>query len=319
MNSIEHQVGQHGPLGGHGDPDEVIEATVLLSGECRAAAGCGEHVVFLAPSDEACVGVFVSTEDGVLPAGECVFDLSPALFGEIGLWVSPGWLVGDDKRPPDVSVFLERLHGPVALGLAEVKRAGLGWVFGVEDQEQAVVVEEVVIATSEPSVPVVVHWNVADVVVASTEEEGHFEPVDDRFELGPFESPLSRVFGIAFDEVTDGEDELGLHEVDLFDSPAEDTRPSASGSVGDDHKLKVFALVVELQVGPRVAVSGLDPDMFGQGAGLRCRTGHGGSCSEDECDGECQAEFFHGVCPNGGYGWVHRLDIVRRGRNRGRC
>src|SRR5262249_26241762 len=59
-------------------------------------------------------------------------------------------------------------------------------------------------------------------------------------------------------EITDGDDELGLEDVELLDGAFKDAGAGAAGAVGDDGEAERGRVVVEFQMVPGVLVFGLD-------------------------------------------------------------
>ena len=100
---------------------------------------------------------------------------------------------------------------------------------------------------------------------------------DVALELLPLAGELVGVLGVAFDQVADREDELGLEQVDLLDGAGEDAGPMAAGAVADDDELELAGVVVDPQVGPGIAIlhgdekvaEGRQPGVAGQDAPRR--------------------------------------------------
>jgi len=68
----------------------------------------------------------------------------------------------------------------------------------------------------------------------------------------------SGLIRVAFDEIADANDKLGLQQVELLDRLAEDAGTMAAGAITDDGEAEVVGIIVEAQVGPRIAVLDLD-------------------------------------------------------------
>src|SRR5207302_1905138 len=86
---------------------------------------------------------------------------------------------------------------------------------------------------------------VGQVVVARKVKEGHLELVRVALEFAPFADDLWGIFAVPFDEIADGNDELGLQQIQLFHGLGKYTGPMATGAIADDGKLERGGFVIQ--------------------------------------------------------------------------
>ena len=75
-----------------------------------------------------------------------------------------------NKRPADISVVFECLSDVFNLPVANTTCRR---VFGVQAEEEDIVINEVIIASSEAFLPFFGHYFVADIVISRHIKEGH--------------------------------------------------------------------------------------------------------------------------------------------------
>ena len=189
MDAVKQQVCDARAVVRHGDPGDMVELAIDGTAQVATTARGGQRDVLAVVSDVLYVPVEVSGEHRVVPLSQHFFDLRPiAAHG----CVVPQGLMNDHDRPAGLGVFGETpLDEVKLLGLRPRSRHGGFRVahhseqFGIEDQEQHVLVYESVVGGTEPPLPGFGHHGVAHIVVADGVKERGFKFVDELFELIP--------------------------------------------------------------------------------------------------------------------------------------
>jgi len=164
-----------------------------------------------------------------------------------------------DDRP--ANLFIVGQHLLEILDLLLAQQALLLVLVGIvraDRQEQNVLVQEVVIAPAETFLPDAAFHGIGEIVIARHVEERHVQLRRVGLKLLPLIRERAGVLRVPFDEVADGNDERRLEQVDLLDGLREDARAMSAGAVADDDEVERLWRVVEAEVGPRIALVGLD-------------------------------------------------------------
>jgi hypothetical protein len=254
----------------------MVELAFSQSGGV-AGTGGGEDVIGAVVVDVFAVCMAMAGKDGVRPVGEQGNEPVPIVHC---FALPPEGLVHEQQGPSGVTAGFEDV---LEVGHLLVADAGGRRVLGIEADEQDVSVVEVIVGWAEALLPYMGPDLIGDIVVAGEIEEGHAQFVDERVKFVPFAIELVLVFGITFDEVADGEDELGLEEVELFDGAGEDAWSMVAGSVGEDGELEIIGIIVQVQMCPGIGFSGDVDSEAGVGLWF-CAAGRendGGSAEEN--------------------------------------
>ena len=155
----------------------------------------------------------------------------------------------EKQRPPHVRIVGEGPHHIRNLCLTYIRSR---WVFAVHQEEEDILVDEVEVVPAESLLPDLEHRGVRDVVVPGDVEERHVQCIDHPFHFGPLCVQRRHILRVAFDNITDRNDELRLKQVDPFHRLCPDPGTMPSGVIRDDHELEVVRVVFEVEMRPGV-------------------------------------------------------------------
>ena len=191
----------------------------------------------------------VRGEDRVFPARQ-----RRAHLLETGLvFLAPERAVEEDKGPAHAGVFGQGLFRPVNLFRAEAAERP---VFGVEGEEEDVLVNETGPWAAVPLLPGVKQQRVADVVVARHVVERHVQPVHKAVELLPLGGPELWVRRVAIDQVAGRHHEFRLEQLELGQRTLEHAGSVAARAIGQDGEAEDARGVVDWLVADGLGICG---------------------------------------------------------------
>ncbi len=145
----------------------------------------------------------------------------------------------------------------VQLGRVALQSGRCLWrVFGVDHQEEHVLVDKVIVSpfVTEALAPNLDGGIRVEIVIARQEEKRHFELSQVFVNLLPPGSHLLFILAVALNQIASVHNELRVQQVRHLRRLGEDTGPCTAGVVGNDRELELVGIVLEIEMGVRFRV-----------------------------------------------------------------